>query len=157
MCRGTGLGALASMPRLATLTLAQCGCLDEAGMAALARLASLRTLVLDNCEQLADAGAAHTLTRAAPCMLLLMYGNAAEVVCQEADGVVLCTCAAAAGIARLAALTGLRALSLRNVSELTVAGLAALAPLQQLAALNLAGCCGLTHEGEAPCVAGTKF
>ena len=54
---------------------------------------------------------------------------------------------ATAGIARLAALTGLQALSLRNLSELTAAGLAALAPLQQLAALNVAGCCGLTHEG----------
>ncbi len=61
----------------------------------------------------------------------------------------ICTYLATAGIARLAALTGLRALSLRNVSELAVAGVAALAPLQQLAALNLAGCCGLAHEGGA--------
>lgn len=41
-----------------------------------------------------------------------------------------------------------------------MAGLAALAPLQQLAALNLAGCCGLTHEGATvgprQCVAGTR-
>ncbi len=60
-CRGTGLGALAGLPRLATLTLAQCGSLDEAGLAALARLPALRTLVLDNCEQLTDAGAAPLL------------------------------------------------------------------------------------------------
>lgn len=52
-----------------------------------------------------------------------------------------------AGVAQLAALTGLGALSLRNVAALTVAGVAALAPLQGLASLNLAGCCGLTHEG----------
>ena len=52
-----------------------------------------------------------------------------------------------AGVAQLAALTGLDALSLRNVAALTAAGVAALAPLQRLASLNLAGCCGLTHEG----------
>ena len=56
--RGTGLSALAGLPRLGTLTLAQCGSLGEAGMAALARLPALRALVLDNCEQLANAGAA---------------------------------------------------------------------------------------------------
>ncbi len=52
-----------------------------------------------------------------------------------------------AGVAQLAALTGLGALSLRNMAALTAAGVAALAPLQRLASLNLAGCCGLTHEG----------